>query len=127
MDLEILFALLQTVLALAAVIALAYLVLRMARRLNTGSGSLVQIIEKTNLSSNSYLAVAKIGAEYHLISVTSGDIKILKELSAGEVEEALEEKRKHFEENPINSRLSSLMKQAEKGQTKKMMQARKKQ
>jgi flagellar biogenesis protein FliO len=127
MDLEILFALLQTVVALAAVIALAYLVLRMARRLNTGGGSLVKIIEKTSLSNHSYLAVAKIGAEYHLISVTSGDIKILKDISADEVEAALEEKRRHFEENPINNSISHLMKRAEEGPVKKLMQARKKQ
>lgn len=127
MDLEILFALLQTIIALIAVLALAYLVLRMARRLNTGGSSLVQIIEKTNLSNNSYLAVAKIGEEYHLISVASGDIKILKDIRAEEVEASLEEKRKRLEENPINGRLAELMKLGGEGPAKKLLQARKKQ
>jgi flagellar biogenesis protein FliO len=125
MDLDILLALLQTLVALAAVIALAYLVLRVGGRLNTGSNNFVKIIEKTTVSNHSYLAVAKVGPEYHLISVTSGEIKILKDISAEEVEAAILEKRKHFEENPINNKIKEVMKRLVEGPINKLMQVRK--
>lgn len=127
MDLDMLFALLQTFVALMAVIALAYLALRFGRRLNTGNSNFVKILEKTTMSNHSYLAVAQVGSEYHLVSVTSGEIKILKDLNAEEVEASLEEKRKHFEENPINNKLTELMKQLQEGPINKLKQARKKQ
>lgn len=125
MDLDILFALLQTLIALIAVIGLAYLVLRVGKRLNTGNNNYVRILEKTNMSNQSYLAVAKVGSEYHLMSVTSGEIKILKDISAEEVEAAMEEKRRQFEENPINNKMAETMKLIEDSTKQILKQARK--
>jgi flagellar biogenesis protein FliO len=125
MDLDILFALLQTFIALTAVIGLAYLVLRVGKRLNAGNNNYVRILEKTNMSNQSYLAVAKVGSEYHLMSVTSGEIKILKDISAEEVEAAMEEKRIKFEENPINNKLAEAMKLIEESTKQILKQARK--
>jgi flagellar biogenesis protein FliO len=125
MDLDILFALLQTFIALTAVIGLAYLVLRVGKRLNAGNNNYVRILEKTNMSNQSYLAVAKVGSEYHLMSVTSGEIKILKDISAEEVEAAMEEKRIQFEENPINNKLAEAMKLIEESTKQILKQARK--
>jgi flagellar biogenesis protein FliO len=125
MDLDIIFALLQTLIALAAVIALAFLVLRVGGRLNTGNNNFVKILEKTTVSNHSYLAVAKVGSEYHLISVTSGEIKILKDISAEEMEAAILEKRKHFEENPINNKIKEVMKRLGESHINKVMQVRK--
>lgn len=102
MNIEVLFKLLQTFVALLAVIALAYVVLRSGRKLSMGNQYLVTILEKTTLSNQSYLAVIKVGANYHLISVTSGNISILKDMEREEVEQILEEKKKKLEENPMN-------------------------
>jgi flagellar protein FliO/FliZ len=102
MNIEVLFKLLQTFVALLAVIALAYVVLRSGRKLSMGNQYLVTILEKTTLSNQSYLAVIKVGANYHLISVTSGNVSILKDMEREEVEQILEEKKKKLEENPMN-------------------------
>lgn len=102
MGFEILFKLLQTFVALLAVIALAYVVLRSGRKLSDGNHHLVTVLEKTTLSNQSYIAVIKVGTNYHLISVTSGNISILKDMETEEVEQILEEKKKKLEENPMN-------------------------
>lgn len=102
MDLDMFFSLLQTAMSLAAVTALAYLVLRGAKKLMPSSGNYVTIIEKTPLSNQSYLAVAKVGGAYHLISVTQGEIKILKDLDSDEVEKVIEERNIKFEQNPLD-------------------------
>lgn len=101
MGFEMVFALLQSFVSLLAVIALAYFVLRAGKRLTTGGQSYVRIVEKTALARESFLAVAQVGSDYHLISVTSGEVRILKDLDASEVEAALEAKRKQLEENPL--------------------------
>ncbi len=105
MGFEILFKLLQTFVALLAVIALAYVVLRSGRKLSDGNHHLVTVLEKTTLSNQSYIAVIKVGTNYHLISVTSGNISILKDMETAEVEQILEEKKKKLEENPVNKLL----------------------
>ncbi len=91
----------QTFLALAAVLALAYVVLRFGKKVTDGSRGYVSIVEKTMLTNQSFLAVIKVGDDYHLASVTSGDVKILKDLDRVEVEMALERKRLRVEENPL--------------------------
>lgn len=102
MNFEILFKVLQTFMALLAVIVLAYFVLRSGRKLSDGNHNLVTVLEKTTLSNQSYIAVIKVGTSYHLISVTSGNISILKDMETEEVEQILEEKKKKLEENPMN-------------------------
>lgn len=101
MEFEMVFALLQSFVALLAVIALAYVVLRAGKRLTAGPKNYVRIVEKTVLSKDSYLAIAQVGSAYHLISVTSGEVRILKDIDAMEVEAVLEAKRLQFEENPL--------------------------
>lgn len=101
MEFEMLFAVLQSFVALLAVIVLAYVVLRAGKRLTAGPKNYVRIVEKTPLSRDSYLAIAQVGLQYHLISVTSGEIRILKDLDATEVEETLEAKRRQLTEHPL--------------------------
>lgn len=101
MDFEMVFALLQSFVALLAVIALAYVVLRAGKRLTAGPKNYVRIVEKTALSKDAYLAIAQVGLQYHLISVTSGEVRILRDIDAMEVEAVLEAKRLQFEENPL--------------------------
>lgn len=101
MDFKMIFSLIQTFLALAAVLALAYVVLRFGKKVTDGSQGYVKIVEKTMLTNQSYLAVIKVGEDYHLASVTQGDVKILKDLRRDEVEEALEARRLRIEENPL--------------------------
>jgi flagellar protein FliO/FliZ len=101
MNFEMVFALLQSFVALLAVIVLAYVVLRAGKKLTSGPKNYVRIVEKTVLSKDSYLAIAQVGSDYHLISVTSGEIRILKDIDALDVEAVLEAKRLQFEENPV--------------------------
>lgn len=101
MDMEMLGILLQTLAALAAVIGLAYVVLRFGKKVTEGQKTVVRILEKTPLGNQSYLAVAQVGKTYHLISVTSGQVSLLKELDPLEVEDVLEEKKLQLEENPL--------------------------
>ncbi len=101
MDFKMIFSLIQTFLALAAVLALVYVVLRFGKKVTDGSRGYVSIVEKTMLTNQSFLAVIKVGDDYHLASVTSGDVKILKDLDRVEVEMALERKRLRVEENPL--------------------------
>lgn len=103
MEFEMVFAVLQSFVALLAVIVLAYVVLRAGKRLTAGPRNYVRIVEKTPLSRDSYLAIAQVGSQYHLISVTSGEIRILKDLGAPEVEAVLEAKRLQLAENPLKT------------------------
>ena len=101
MDLKLIFSLIQTFLALAFVLGLAYVVLRIGKKVTNGNTTYVRIIEKTMLTNQSFLAVIKVGGDYHLASVTSGEVKILKDLNKEEIEEVLEEKQRKLEENPL--------------------------
>jgi len=101
MDFKTIFSLIQTFFALAFVLGLAYVVLRFGKRVTDGNATYVKIIEKTMLTNQSYLAVIKVGKDYHLASVTSGEVKILRDLDRKEIEEVLEEKRMKLEENPL--------------------------
>ncbi|MBO1265374.1 FliO/MopB family protein [Proteiniclasticum sp. SCR006] len=101
MDLKLIFSLIQTFLALAFVLGLAYVVLRFGKKVTNGNTTYVRIIEKTMLTNQSFLAVIKVGEDYHLASVTSGEVKILKDLNKEEIEEVLEEKQRKLEENPL--------------------------
>lgn len=112
MDYKMVFSLIQTFLALGAVLALAYVVLRFGKKVTDGSQSYIKIVEKTMLSNQSFLAVIKVGNDYHLASVTSGEVKILKDLDRSEVEVALEAKRLQALENPI-AKLMKMRKDSE--------------
>lgn len=101
MDLQLIFSLVQTFFALAFVLGLAYVVLRFGKRVTDGNATYVRIIEKTMLTNQSYLAVIKVGKDYHLASVASGEVKILRDLDRKEIEEVLAEKSRKLEENPL--------------------------
>ncbi|MBF7096311.1 FliO/MopB family protein [Alkalibacter mobilis] len=101
MDFEMFFALLQTFAALGAVIALAYVTIRFARRINQGTLSYIKIIEKMPLSNQGYLAVVKVGGGYDLIGVSGNEIKLIKELDPAEVEKIIDEKSRRLDENPL--------------------------
>ncbi len=103
MDLKTIFSLIQTVFALAFVLGLAYVVLRFGKKVTDGNTSFVKVIEKTMLSNQSFLAVIKVGKDYHLASVTSGEVKILRDLDREEIEEVIEEKRRKLEVNPLGT------------------------
>lgn len=112
MDFEMIFSLFQTFLALAAVLALAYGVLRLGKKVTDANQGYVSIVEKTMLTNQSFLAVIKVGEDYHLASVTSGEVKILKDLKREDVEGVLEAKRQRAEENPL-AKLMKMRKDSE--------------
>ncbi|MEG0370830.1 MAG: flagellar biosynthetic protein FliO [Clostridium sp.] len=49
----------------------------------------IKVLERTGLSQNTTLNIVRVGEKFYLISATSSDIKILKELETGEINEAL--------------------------------------
>ncbi|HCX64234.1 MAG TPA: flagellar biosynthesis protein FliZ [Eubacteriaceae bacterium] len=96
------FLILRTVLSLAAVLALIYLVLGKGGRWLRPPGRFVQVIEKTPLSNHAYLAVVKIGESYYVLSVNQGKSEILKELDPEAAEKLVEEKQQAVQNSPLN-------------------------
>lgn len=110
MDFKIVWQLIQTLIALAVVIALAYLVLKAGNKIYSRNNNFIKIIEKTNLSNHSYIAVAKIGKNYCLMSVTQNEIKILKDISPEEIETVMQEKKQmHDEKKALDIKVSSML------------------
>lgn len=101
MDMETLITIVKTLAALLIVLALAYVTLRNGKSLLAKDNGFIGLVEKVPLSNNAFLAVARIGKDYHLISVNSGETKILKDLDGEEVSAVLEDKMKLMQKNPL--------------------------
>ena len=103
MDWELIGSLMQTFMALIAVLILAYVVLRFTKRISIGQSRYIEILEKVPLHNQTFLAVVRVGQEYFLASVTSSEVKILKEVSKEDMEALLVARSKMLEENPLMS------------------------
>ena len=101
MDFKLILQIFQILLALAFVLSLSYRVLRMTKKLTDGNARYMKIIEKTPLGKDSYLAVMKIGEEYELVSVTAGNIVMVREIPKEEIEKILQDKEDMITNNPI--------------------------
>ncbi len=101
MDFKLILQIFQILLALAFVLSLSYMVLRMTKKLTDGNARYMKIIEKTPLGKDSYLAVMKIGEEYELVSVTAGNIVMVREIPKEEIEKILQDKEDMITNNPI--------------------------
>lgn len=99
--LELILSFLKMIFGLVTVLALLYVVLRFGRKMNYGGSQYIQMVEKVPLSNQAFLTVVRVGKSYHLASVSSGKVDLLKELPAEEVEEMLERRNSQLEENPL--------------------------
>ena len=98
---ELILSFLKMILGLATVLALLFVVLRFGKKMNYGGNQYIQMVEKVPLTNQAFLAVVRVGKSYHLASVSSGKVDLLKELPPEEVEEMMERRRRQLEENPV--------------------------
>ncbi len=101
MDFKFILQLIQVFMALAFVLSLSYGVLRMTKKLTDGNARYMKIIEKTNLGKDAYLAIMKIGESYELVSVTSGNITMVREVDKEEMDKLLQERDEMLTNNPL--------------------------
>lgn len=82
----------RLLLALPLVIGLAYLSLRIGKKYMhaMGQGKTVKVIEAAPLTGKAYVSIVKVGREYMALGVAEGSVRVLKTLSAEEVEELLQ-------------------------------------
>lgn len=102
---------LQTIIALIAVIGLANISLKLLNKYMVKENKIIRILEKTSISNSSSLAVVEISGSYYLMSFTQNENKILKELDLEEIEDMLREKEKDMDirENSIYKRVNSFI------------------
>lgn len=107
---EGLFAVLQTIVVLAIVIALAHISLRLLNKYMLRQNNIIKIWEKTSVNTNSSIGIVEVSGKYYFMSFTQNENKILQELDASEIEEILREKQENMDikENLIYKKISSL-------------------
>lgn len=85
------FTLLQTIIVLLIVIYLANLTLKFLNRKIQRQSTMIQIIQKQQVTQGSSIAVVKILDAYYLMSLADGENRILKELEEKDVEAMMTE------------------------------------
>lgn len=83
-------SLIQTIIVLVIVIALANISLKLVGRYMAKQNNIIKIVEKVGINNNSALSVVDICGTYYLMSFTNNDNKILKELDKEEVLKVME-------------------------------------
>lgn len=108
---EGIFAVLQTLVVLIIVIALAHISLKLLNKYMVKQNRIIKILEKTAVNPNSSLGIVEVSGKYYLMSFTQGENTILKELEREEIEEVLKEKEMNMDikENIIYKKVNSLI------------------
>ena len=108
---ESFFAVLQTIVVLAIVIALAHISLRLLNKYMLRQNTIIKIWEKTSINTNSSIGIVEVSGKYYLMSFTQNENKILEELDAAEIEEILKQKQENMDikENTVYKRINSLI------------------
>ncbi len=83
-------SLIQTIIVLIIVIALANISLKFVGRYMAKQQNIIKIVEKVGINNNSALSVVEICGIYYLMSFTNNENKILKELDKEEVLKIIE-------------------------------------
>ena len=109
MTISTIFTLLQTIIVLLIVIYLANLTLKFLNRKIQTQTTMIQILQKQQVSQGSSIAVVKILDACYLMSLGDKENRILKELDPGEVEAMM------GEEAPRQARAFGDMKNAVTG------------
>lgn len=89
-------SILQTIVVLFIVIVLANISLKYVNRHMNKQNKIIKIVERVNVNNNSSLSVVHIAGKYYLMSFTSNDNKILKELDKEEIESLLNQKEDNY-------------------------------
>lgn len=89
MDLQFIWMILKTLLALFCVVLLVYISLKYggAKFQSAQKGKFIRILERSQLSKENMLLVVKMGERVCVVSSTSGRIEIVHELSQEEISE----------------------------------------
>ncbi len=85
MDFSSFLSLIQTIIVLIIVIALANITLKFVNKYMTKHNRIIKVVERVAINNNSALSVVDICGTYYLMSFTNTDNKILKELDSEEV------------------------------------------
>ena len=91
MDFTSFFSIIQTIIVLIIVIALANISLKYANKHMTKHNKIIKVVERVSINNNSALSVVNICGDYYLMSFTGSDNKILKKLDKYEVEAVIKE------------------------------------
>ena len=81
----------QTIIVLIIVIALANISLKFVNKHMLKQNKIIKVIERVSVNNNSAISVVSICGTYYLMSLTGSDNKILKELDKEEVESMVEQ------------------------------------
>lgn len=84
------FYLIQTIIVLIIVIALANVSLKFANKYMLKQNKIIKVVERVSVNNNSALSVVNICDKYYLMSLTGSENKILKELDKEEIESVIE-------------------------------------
>lgn len=84
------FSVIQTIVVLIIVIALANISLKFANKYMLKQNKIIKVVERVSVNNNSALSVVNICGNYYLMSLTGSENKILKELDKEEVESVIE-------------------------------------
>lgn len=90
MDFSSFLSLIQTIIVLIIVIALANISLKYLNKYMAKQNNIIKIVEKVGINNNSALSVVEICGIYYLMSFTNNENKILKELDKEEVLKIME-------------------------------------
>lgn len=90
MDFSSFLSLIQTIIVLIIVIALANISLKYLNKYMVKQNSIIKIVEKVGINNNSALSVVDVCGTYYLMSFTNNENKILKELDKEEVLKIME-------------------------------------
>lgn len=103
------FSVLQTLVVLILVIALAHFSLKLLNRYMIKQSKIIKVWEKTNVNTNSSLGIVEVSGKFYLMSFTQNENTILKELEPSEMEEILKEKEENMDirENGIYKKLTA--------------------
>ncbi len=86
MDLSSYLSILQTIVVLLIVIALANLTLKYLNKHLKKQNKIIKVIERVSVNNNSALSIVEACGKYYLMSFTGTENKILKELDTEEIQ-----------------------------------------
>ncbi|MBC8588338.1 flagellar biosynthetic protein FliO [Paratissierella segnis] len=97
MDLSSVLSIVKTIVVLLIIIAIANLSLKYLNRYMKKQNKIIKIIERVSVNNNSALTIVDICGKYYLMSFTSTENKILKELDKEEIQyiDEMEIQRSH--------------------------------
>lgn len=121
MDISVLKMVFQIIIFLPLTLFLIYVIIKYGgdKLQNISRGSIIKIIERVQVSKDSFLVIAKVLDKFYLISTSGNKNEILKELDGEQVEKLLKEKKNNSKKNVDNILSKILLKKEEWNEEKK--------